>query len=612
MRKTTGSIGVRARFTDPLRRFNEHENIRDLIEGQAARLGDKPFLVCEDDGREYSYRALHDRTTRVANLLRELGAGNGARVAMLLENSADAVFVLLGAMKSGLLAVPLNEAFSPVQLRSALEDSGASLLVTSPANWQRVSSMVDSLPGLQAVLLTGGATELGGVRVGQDHRNLAPDGGFVPVLSLDACCALASSSAVSSPVPRWWDEAALIYTESEIKNPRGVILQHRQFMTSARWLATWLKLDERERVMCTLPLFHTKAQVMGVFLPLVLGATVVISRAFSVNRFWRAVERYKASVAVAVPSMVGILTARELSGARVSRTDLPWPAAHESPGAACARDDAEAREQGLARGHDISTLRMLVCGAAPLPRAAQKAFEQCFLVPVIEGFSMAETTCFATLNPMDGTRRLGSVGPTVGNKAAIQDDRRPARPLEDNWQPTGLARMNPPIFPTAEVGEPGELCIWGENVMKEYFRRPAANPAAFAGGWFHTGDVARQDPDGFFYILGRKGEEIIRDGKRFMPREIDEALFAHAQVEMAASVGVQDARKGPQVTTWVVMRKGTFEGGAADGRLPRDAAQEQHMTELLEAHLQGRLEPGRRPTTILFLPQIPQDSSGKT
>ncbi|MBX3461117.1 MAG: acyl--CoA ligase [Planctomycetes bacterium] len=603
-RTSTSIVNVRPRFTEPLRRFSEYENVRSLIEGQAQKFGDRAFLIHEDDGREYSFARLDERTTRVANMLREAGALPGARVAVLAPNSPDFVFAFLGIMKGGYIAVPLNRALSIDTVRFALEDCGANFLVTDAATLGALGDL-QSMPGLDAVFVT-------------DHLDPAlemthkADSGL-RVLDFHASVEAASAAPIPLEHPRWWAEAEIVYTGHELDQPRGAILQHRQFLTSARWLSVWLGLGEQQRYMSVLPLFHANAQIVTLFLPLLTGGSVVLSREFSVSRVWKAVERYRVTTLSAVPSMLGILADREIGQAsRVrAKATAAWPAAHESPGALAQRDDKEARQEGLARGHDIASLERVICGAAPLPTAVQKAFEKCFLVPVIEGFSMAETTGFATLNPGNGTRRIGSVGIPVGNKVAILDESRQPQPLTD-WQPTGLLRMSPAVFPTAEIGEPGEICIWGENVLKEYLHRPKLNPQAFAGGWFHTGDVGRLDRDGFVGVLGKKGEAIDLGSERMMPREIDELLFAHGKVENVATLGIDHARKGPQVTTWVVMKRGTFPGGPENGRLPANDAQAETVQMEIRGYLAAKLPEKKRPTSIIFARKLPQDVAGKT
>ena len=610
-RRSMSSIPVRARFTEPLRRFSPYENLRGLIRGQAEKHGDRTFLIYEDDGREYSYATLDKQTTRTANVLHELGCVKGTRVALLLENSPEFVFAFLGVMKGGFIAVAMNLQLPDDQLRFQLEDCGAGVVITSAATWERIAPL---LPGLEAVLVAGKTEKL--ETLGLEGNHLVDPTGNAPYRMLDfkGCLEAADGETLKTSEIGWWDEAQIVYTGHHLHQPRGAILQHRQFMTSARWLAIWLQLDERQRFMSVLPLFHANAQVVTLFTPLQTGGSVVLFREFGVSRVWKAVERYRVTTLSAVPSMLGILTDREMSEARGAKASAhsSWPAAHESPGTLSQRDDTEGRTHGLARAHDISSLERVLCGAAPLPAAVQKQFEQAFLVPVIEGYSMAETTCFAMLNPGNGTRKIGSVGVGVGNKVAIQSNEMPARPLHDDWGPMSLPRMNPAVFPTAEVGEPGEICVWGENVLKEYFHRPQINPEAFAGGWFHTGDVGYQDGEGFFYVQGPRAEQIQRGGLKFMPREVDEVLFQHQQVEQVATLGTKDARGGSMVTTWVVLRRGTFPDGPEDGRLPKDEADLARKREEIRAFLALHLAEKKRPTTVMFAPRLPADSTGKT
>lgn len=614
-RSTTDIVRVRARFTEPLRRFSPYENLRDLIQGQAEKHGDRTFLIYEDDGREYSFRTLDTRTTQVANVLHELGLQKGARVALLLENSPDFVFAFLGIMKGGFIAVPMNLELEEDQIRFQLEDCGASIVITSADQWDRISPLLSGLPGLTSALVTGKADRL--ESLGAEGSHLVDTGGNgseYRILDFAGCLNAANGENLKTSEIGWWDEAQIVYTGHHLHQPRGAILQHRQFITSARWLSIWLDLETSQRFMSVLPLFHANAQIVTLFTPLHLGGSVVLSSEFSVSRVWKAVERYKVTTLSAVPSMLGILADRELSEARGARQakEAPWPAPHESPGTLGQRNDTEARESGLARGHDISSLERVLCGAAPLPTAVQKKFEQVFLVPVIEGYSMAETTCFAMLNPGNGTRRLGSVGVGVGNKVAVLSSDAQVKPLSDDWGPMSLPRMNPAVFPTAEIGEPGEICVWGENVLKEYFHRPKINPNAFAGGWFHTGDVGYHDADGFFYVGGPKDEEIEHDGVKFMPREVDEVLFQHQQVEQAATIGMTNQRGGSMVTTWVVMRKGTFPDGPDEGRLPHNEADLEKKKEEIRQFLSQHLSEKKRPTSLMFAKSLPSDPTGKT
>ncbi|HRJ77919.1 MAG TPA: class I adenylate-forming enzyme family protein, partial [Planctomycetota bacterium] len=317
LRRTSEIIRTRARFTDPMRAANEYSNVRDLIQGQAAKHGARTFLVFEDDGREYSFLQLDEQTTRAANVMLALGATRGARVALLVNNSPEYVFAWLGAMKAGLVAVPLSTDLSTDELRQALQDCGASLLLISREFWPRAEALRGELAGLQAVAFVGDGPQ--GVML----ESTLPSAGLAdPAKLYDfTACGRQASLELKTPVPHQWDEAQIAYTGRALPLPQGAILQQRQFLTSARCLSTAVGLNATDRLMCCLPLFHVNAQVPTLFAPLALGGSVVLFSEFSVSRFWPAVERYRVTAVSAVPAMLGILTERELEGARLARRD---------------------------------------------------------------------------------------------------------------------------------------------------------------------------------------------------------------------------------------------------------------------------------------------------
>lgn len=461
---------VRARFTEPLRRSGEYENIRALIQGQAEKLGSRTFLISEADGTQVSFTELDQQTSRVANLLADHGAKPGNRVAIALPTSPLFAFCLLGAMKAGCVAVPLDPALPSEDLRLRLSDCGATHLIADA--WS------DAVPsGLNAVFVAN-----------------APGNGAV---DLQQAMLSAGTAQPQTATPRWWDEAAIAYTNAA-GEPRGAILQQRQFLTAARRLAVWLGLGSEQRVYSALPLDDTHAQIVGLFMPLLVGGAAVITREFDTACAWNSVERHRVTTISASPAVLARLTEQELAHAAQPGAALPWPAGEESPGVQKHREDEQARSVGLACAHDISSVRRVICNGG-LAAERQLAFEKCFLVPVIDGFSQPETTGIAALNPGNGTRKIGSAGVPVGNKIAVQDDGHAPKPL-DEWDPQSLLRMSPAVFPTAEVDEPGEICVWGEIVLREYHNRPTHNPKAFAGGWFHTNRKGRLDRDGYLYL----------------------------------------------------------------------------------------------------------------
>src|SRR5438309_7446168 len=159
-------------------------------------------------------------------------------------------------------------------------------------------------------------------------------------------------------------------------------------------------------------------------------------------------------------------------------------------------------------------------------------FESTFNCPVIEGYGLSESTCRSTFNPPDERRRPGSCGLPIGNEMKVLDD-------DDN---------------EVADGELGEIVLRGENILKGYYKNPEATEIAFRNGWFHTGDVGYRDADGFFYIVDRKSDMIIRAGENIYPREIDEVLYQHPSVAVAATIGVPDQLYGEEVAAFIVLK----------------------------------------------------------
>jgi len=209
----------------------------------------------------------------------------------------------------------------------------------------------------------------------------------------------------------------------------------------------------------------------------------------------------------------------------------------------------------------------------------QLDFERTFLVPIIEGYGLSETTCYSTFNPVDGSRKVATIGVEVGNQVAMVDGRN--RVLGPN--------------------EMGEIAIRGENVMREYFKRPEANEECFKGGWFHSGDVGDVDLDGFVRIRDRVKDMIIRGGENIYPREIDEVLYTHPRVENAATIGVPDQKYGEAVASFIVVK---------GGRVPEGAEARELEVDII-AYCRERLANYKVPASVHFLADIPKGPTGK-
>ena len=228
--------------------------------------------------------------------------------------------------------------------------------------------------------------------------------------------------------------------------------------------------------------------------------------------------------------------------------------------------------EGVPAGLDTSRLRFAMCGSAPVPAEVMQRFEETFDCLVIEGYGLSESTCRSTFNPPDKRRRPGSCGLPIGNEMKVVDE-------EDRDVPDG---------------ELGEIVLRGENILKGYYKNELATAEAFRNGWFHTGDIGYRDADGFFFIVDRKSDMIIRGGENIYPREIDEVLYQHPHVAAAATIGVPDPLYGEEVAAFVVLK---------DGR-------EENEEELL-AHCRARLADFKCPKSIRFVADIPKGPTGK-
>ena len=296
------------------------------------------------------------------------------------------------------------------------------------------------------------------------------------------------------------DLAAIVYTSGTTGKPKGAMLSHWNYVWDTA--ATADSVPTQIGGGCVgliLPLFHVNAQVTSLnqFLS---GGCVAMWERFSPGDFWELVDKYCTHTFSSVPTMLSILLL--------------------SP-----------RREGL----DLSSLQYVISGAAPLPLELATRFEQAFNLRIIEGYGLTEGTCVSSLNPYWGVRKIGSIGlPLRGQQMRIVDD-----------------NMN-----TLPPGEYGEIAIKGPNVMQGYFNNPQATAETIVDGWLRTGDMAYMDEDGYFFIVDRKKDMIIRAGENIYPREIEEVLFAHPKVADVTVIGRPDAVWGEEVLAVIVPQPG--------------------------------------------------------
>lgn len=336
------------------------------------------------------------------------------------------------------------------------------------------------------------------------------------------------------------DDAIIIYTSGTTGKPKGCLLTHGNIIANARQISQWLSFTENDRLLTIMPLFHMNAVSVTTMSALYAGGSTVVSPKFSAKKFWNIISDYEITSFGSVATMLSMLL-------------NTYP-------------------DGVPEGLKTDQLRFAMCGSAPVPAEVMKKFEETFNCPVIEGYGLSESTCRSTFNPPDERRRPGSCGLPIGNEMKVVDD-------DDNEVATG---------------ELGEIVLRGENILKGYFKNPEANEKAFRGGWFHTNDIGYRDKDGFFFIVDRKSDMIIRGGENIYPREIDEVLYQHPAVAAAATIGVPDRLYGEEVAAFIVLKEG-----------------KQATAEELIAHCQTELADYKCPKTIQIVKDIPKGPTGK-
>ena len=335
------------------------------------------------------------------------------------------------------------------------------------------------------------------------------------------------------------DTAVILYTSGTTGKPKGAELTHSNLAINADVSKALFSLDHDDVVLGTLPLFHAFGQTCALNAAVSAGSSLALIPRFSADRALATVQREGVTVFEGVPTMFSAL--------------LHHPE----------------REQ-----FDVSTLRVCVSGGAALPVEVLRGFEQAFGCVILEGYGLSETSPVACFNHPDRERKPGSIGtPIEGVEMRLVDDHRQE----------------------VASGEVGEIAIRGHNVMKGYWNRPDATADAIdSAGWFYSGDIARIDEDGCYFIVDRKKELIIRGGYNVYPREIEEVLYEHPAVREAAVVGIPHSELGEEV-------------GAAVALKPGETVTESEIRDYVKANVAAY----KYPRHVWFVDELPKGPTGK-
>jgi carnitine-CoA ligase len=450
-----------------------------LLDEQVAARGDQTFLVFEGaDGAvsEQTYAEFRAEVERVARGFAGLGIGHGDFVVLHLRNSPEFLVAWFAMARVGAVLVPSNVANTAGELEHLISFSAAKLIVTEPTLAEPVEAAVAAVDGPEVVIARGDA--VGGRRTLEEVLAAGVD---VP------------ETHVSSD-----DLAQLIFTSGTTRKPKAVMLTHAICLRSGLDAVHCLWLDEGERCLTALPLFHVNAQAMSLFASLTVGGTLIVVEEFRASLFWSQVQRHRATQTCIVAMQLRTMLARPV--------------------------EAGEREHALRR----------VFYAINVTDGEKEEFEARFGVSLINGYGLSEAMTLLTVSPVAGPRRWPSIGrPSPGRRLELVDE---------NGEEVGVG----------QVGEITVLGTPGRDIMLGYYRDEEITRATLRGGRMHTGDNAYRDAEGYLYFFDRKKDMIKRAGENVSAIEVEAALVEHPGVAEACVVGIADPIRDEAVAAVVV------------------------------------------------------------
>ena len=522
------TIPVIQQLTRPPELTRSTGNLAAYLVASAAKYEKKQAIVF--GGTATTYGELLDRTNAVALQLEALGLGKGDRVALLFPNTPDFVSCFFAVVGIGGIVVPVNPLLKAEEIEHILCDSGAKALIVHAGCLTEAKAAINGTSSLLHVIVSSSARE--------SVQPELPARINVHQLTAERRCGL---SVVPKTDTSGDDLALIVYTSGTTGKPKGALLTNGNIASVMPVpLLAGLNADHNDRWLAMLPLCHIYGLGVIVFSTIALGATVAILEKFDPALALSVIEREKITLVPAVPSMYQFML-MELSS----------------------------------KSYELSSVRICFSGAAALSTDLLEQIEVGFGAPVVEGYALSETSCGATINPINA-RKTGTVGKALnGLEIAIYDE-------DGTVLPRGAEHV-------------GEIAVKGPNIMRGYHNQPEATAEVLRDGWFFTGDLGVCDEDGYISIVGRKKELIIRGGQNIYPREVEDVIARMAGVREVSVIGVPDSYMGERVKAIVVCTVG-------------NTVTEETVKEFCSDHL----APYKVPRLVEFRDEpLPRNSTGK-
>ncbi|WP_226583559.1 long-chain-fatty-acid--CoA ligase [Halobacillus litoralis] len=489
----------------------EYENrpLHDYLRASAEAYGEKKALYFM--GKELTYKEVYDQALRVANYLQQLGLEKGDRVSIMLPNCPQSVIAYYGVLMAGGIVVQTNPLYMERELDYQLNDSGAKIIICLDVLYPKAANVKPDTP-LEHIIVTGIKDYLPFPK-----NKIYP---FIqkrqyqvlvrPEQSTDTHLwshLMKNSTSSVSPVDidPVEDLALLQYTGGTTGFPKGVMLSHYNLIVNTQMSKKWLYKckDGEETVLAVLPFFHVYGMTSVMNLSVMMGNKMILMPKFEAEDVLKVIEKQRPTLFPGAPTIyIALLNHPNL------------------------------------KKYDLSSIEACISGSAPLPVEVQERFEQVTGGKLVEGYGLTETSPVTHSNFVWGNRVSGSIGVP--------------------WPDTDAKIYKMEAEEEAENGEIGEIVVKGPQVMKGYWNRPDDTAQVLSeDGWFRTGDMGYMTDEGYFYIVDRKKDMIIAGGYNIYPREVEEVLYEHSEVQEAVIVGVPDPYRGETVKAFIVKKQGS-------------------------------------------------------
>ncbi len=517
-----------------------------MLAHTAARFPDRPAILFY--GRVIRYRELDALVSRFAQTLSRQGIGEGGVVGIMLPNLPQTVIAFYGSLRAGATVTMINPLYVEPEVRQQVLDSGCETLLVFDQFYPRIEPLLRD-GHLKRVIMTGVADYLPWLkrllyplkarREGQRVRPPVHPAvhAFRPLLEVPP-----ESPAVSIASD---DTALLQYTGGTTGVPKGVVLTHRNLVSNMWQCRQWCTAlrEGEEVVLGVLPFFHVYGMSVCQNLAISLGGALALLPRFQVKEVLETISRERITVFPGIPAMYAAINAY----------------------------------QNLGR-YNLRSIHICISGSGPLHPTVQERFESLTGARLVEGYGLTEAAPVTHVNPIGqpaGERRTRSIGvPLPDTDARIMDAETGQRELP--------------------IGEIGELVIRGPQVMRGYWHRDDETRQVLRDGWLYTGDMARRDKDGYFYIEDRKKDMIKSGGENVYPREVEEVLLRHPKVKDAVVAGIPQELRGEFIKAYVVLKEGETAVSA----------------DLLE-HCRKELARFKVPKRVEFRKELPKTIVGK-